>query len=532
MSFLSIAFLLFLLATAAVYFLVPGKYRWVVLLVASYIFYAISGVKYLAYILLTTVTTYFAGRFIHKEHRRIEAAVAELQGLDRKEKKAFRTKQGKRLRLVAAGTMVLNFGILIFIKAFNIIAPAIVTARAEALGLVPGSLPSIVLPLGISFYTFQCMGYIIDLKRGKYAAADNFLHFALFSCYFPQLVQGPVNRYDKFAHQLIEPHDFDVVRIRKGLQLMLWGFFQTMVMAARLSPIVDTVYGNYQSFAGMEIVFSVFASGFCTYMDFAGGINIALGASQIFGITMAENFKRPYFAETIRTFWDRWHISLTSFIQNYIYVPLATTKAMVNLTKFGKKHLGNFGKMLPTCCISYFTFLILGIWHATSIKYIAYGIYNATILLIESMLEPSFKKLNKKLGIPKEHPPLSIRVFRMVRTQTLWAVSMCLTWSNTVADFGRMFARIFTGWNWGGLFSGFAVRAGSSPADMCVLAFGTILVFIVGVLQERGVHIRDWLAEQGWLIRCGAALAALAIILIFGFYGPGYDAGAFVYQNF
>jgi len=532
MSFLSIAFLLFLLVTAAVYFLVPGKYRWAVLLVASYIFYAISGVKYLVYILLTTVTSYFAGRYIQKEHERIDAAVAAMKDLDRKEKKAFRARESRGLRRMAAGTMILNFGILIFIKAFNILAPAIVTARAEAMGVSPGSLPSIVLPLGISFYTFQCMSYIIDLQRGKVKAADNFLHFALFSCYFPQLVQGPVNRYDKFAAQLVEPHDFDLVRVRQGLQLMLWGFFQTMVMAARLRPIVDTVYASYSSFGGMEIVFSIFVSGFCTYMDFAGGINIALGASQIFGITMAENFKRPYFAETLRDFWNRWHISLTSFTRDYIYVPLATTKFMINLTKFGKKYFGNFGKMLPTCCISYITFIVLGVWHATSLKYIAYGLYNATILLVESMLEPSFKKLNKKLGIPKENPPLSIRAFRMIRTQLFWAVSMCLTWSATVADFGKMFARIFTGWNWGGLMTGFAQRAGSSPADMCVLAFGTVLVFIVGVLQERGVHIREWLAEQGWLVRCFLGLAALAIVLIFGLYGPGYDAGAFVYQNF
>lgn len=531
MSFLSIAFLLFLLATAAVYFLVPGKCRWAVLLVASYIFYAISGPKYLIYIVLTTLTTFYTGRFMESERLRVDRLIEE-QTLDRKEKKAFRAAHSKRLKAAYVGVMVLNFGILIFIKAFNIAAPLVVTARADALGLTPGVLPSIVLPLGISFYTFQCMSYIIDLYRGKVKAADHLLHFALFSCYFPQLVQGPVNRYDKLAPQLIQPHDFDPVRVREGLQLMLWGFFQTMVMAARLRPVVNTVYASYQSFGGMEIVFAVLISGFHTYMDFAGGINIARGASQIFGITMAENFKRPYFAETLKDFWNRWHISLTSFTRDYIYIPMATTKPMISLTKFGKKHLGNIGKMLPTCCISYVTFIVLGVWHATSIKYLAYGLYHATILIIEALLEPSFKKLNKTLGIPKENPPMSIRIFRMMRTHLFVALSMCLTWSDSVKDFFAMFGRIFTGWNWGGLFSGFAQRAGSSGADFCVLAFGTVLVFIVGVLQENNVHIRQWLSRQGWLLRAGATLAALAVILIFGLYGPGYDAGAFVYQNF
>ena len=311
MAFVSGSFLIFILLVCIVYFLVPKKMQWLVLLVASYIFYAFSGIKLLIFLLLTTVVTFYTGRWLGKVNEQTSAYLdAEKKNLTREEKKVYKNKQVSRKRKILLCAILINFGVLIFLKYFNFMADNI--NAVIGLFTTNAQIPvlNLLLPLGISFYTLQSVGYVVDVYRGKYEPDPNLPKFALFMSFFPQIVQGPIARYDQLAHQLYEQHHFEYNRVTQGIQLILWGFIKKLVIADRLAIIVDQIFNNYQSYEGIMLFIAGAGYGFQVYADFSGGMDIARGVSQILGIDLVLNFERPYFARSISEFWRRWHITL------------------------------------------------------------------------------------------------------------------------------------------------------------------------------------------------------------------------------
>lgn len=508
MSLISMEFLIFVGIAVIGYYLIPKRFQWIWLLIFSYIYYASSGIKILFFLLYTTITTYGTGRLLdrvnHKELPRNEAK--------------------SRKRRILIGCLLLNFGMLAVLKYTNF-----AIENVNAIFHAGISFQKLILPLGISFYTFQSMGYIIDVYWGKYEAEKNPFRFALFVSFFPQLLQGPIGRFDRLARQLYEQHSFDLLKAQYALQLMLWGFFKKLVLADRAAVVVNQVFQNYTQYSGVTNIVAVLMYSIQLYMDFSGGMDVVMGVAALFGVELDQNFKRPYFATSITDFWHRWHITLGTWMKDYIFYPVSLSKWMGKFGKWSKKAFGKkTGRVVPICVANIIVFLVVGIWHGAAWKYIAYGLYNGLIIAISSLLAPLYRKGFKKFHInPKSgawHIVEILRTFLLVNIS--WYFDMAVSLS---AAFAMMKSTV-TGFSLATLTDGSLMMLGLDKLDYMILAMGCLVVFLVSFLQERGIKIRESLGRKPLVIRW-----AVYGMLVFGIPMFGYvmtTTGGFIYAQF
>ncbi|HIU26309.1 MAG TPA: MBOAT family protein [Candidatus Copromorpha excrementigallinarum] len=521
MAFTSFYFLIFAALVICVYYSVPKKGRWLALLAASYAFYLMSSPRTFLFVLFTTVITFFGGRYIGRQNSEHKAYLQEHKDrLSKEDKKALKASVQKKKRQMAALILVANFGVLAAVKYF---APFI-----EALGVGKIIDLGILIPLGISFYTFQTAAYIIDLYRGKIEADSSILKFALFVSFFPQMVQGPISRYDQLAGQLYEGHDFSYRNISYGAQLVLWGFFKKLVIADRAAILVNQVFDNYDQYQGGIVFVALLLYTVQIYGDFSGGIDIARGIAAMLGIDMAHNFMRPYFSDSISEFWRRWHMSLSFWCRDYIFFSISLSKSFGKAGKRLRSILGDrVGKLFPVLVAQMATFLTIGLWHGAEFKYIAYGLYNGGIIILGLLLEPYLRKLTAALHINVEGT--GWKLFRILRTFFLIVIGRMFP---RAASFGvaiAMFGSIFKG---GGNFSGEIFALGLDAADFVILLGGCVIWSIISYRQEKGIKIREDISRKPLALRWLLFLGAFAAVVILGVYGPGYDAGAFIYRGF
>ncbi len=522
MAFTSFYFLFFVALVLCVYYAFPKKGRWLVLLAASYGFYLISSPRTFLFVIFTTVITFAGGRYIGRQNSEHKAYLAEhKEELTKEEKKALKSAVQKKKRKMAALILVANFGVLAVMKYF--------TPILEAAGLGERFDLGVLIPLGISFYTFQTAAYIIDLYRGKIDADRNIAKFALFVSFFPQMVQGPISRYDQLAGQLYEGHEFSYKNLSYGAQLMLWGFFKKLVIADRAAILVNQVFDNHGDYQGGIVFVALLFYTIQIYGDFSGGIDIARGAARMLGIDMTHNFMRPYFSDSISEFWRRWHMSLSFWCRDYIFFTISLSKTFGKMGKSLRKVLGDrVGKLFPVLVAQMATFLTIGLWHGAEFKYIAYGLYNGGIIILGLLLEPYLKKLTAALHINVESN--GWKLFRILRTFFLIVMGRmfpkAISFSVAIAMFGSMLR--------GGdvPFSEEILTLGLDMADFMILLGGCIVWFIISYNQEKGTGIRDAIAERPLALRWILFLLAFAAVLILGVYGPGYDASAFIYRGF
>lgn len=540
MSFTTINFILFAAAAVLLYFLLPlKKYKWTVLLAASYFFYLCAGYKFAVFILFTTISTYLFALWIEKVSQKSKATVKENKSVwDREQKKKYKNKIKIQKRLIMALVLVLNFGILAFLKYYNFFADSL----NDILGIfgISFSAPTLklILPLGISFYTFQSMGYIVDVYREKITSEKNPFKLALFVSFFPQIIQGPISFYDQLAHQLYEPHKFDFTRFKHGMQLILWGYFKKLVIADRAVIALNTVLDNYTAYNGTTISFTVLLYALQLYADFSGGIDISRGIAQIFGIDMVQNFKRPYFAKDINDYWRRWHITLGAWLKNYVFYPIAMSKQFINMskniknTKFGSTKAGaHIAKVLPTSIASLIVFLIVGIWHGANWKYVGFGLWNGLIIMISILLKPVFDFVLKKLHInPKS---FLYGIFQMFRTFLVVLVGYVFDIAPSFSGAVNMIKMSLFDQN---IRAGIEqiCNLGVGKKDYVILLVGMFIVFAVSVVQERNsqTSLRVMLDKRPLILRWSLTVVCIITILIFGIYGPGYNPAEFVYMQF
>ena len=539
MSYTTIEFFLFVGITLLAYFIFPAKkYKWTVLLVASYVFYLFAGYKYAFFIVFTTLSTYGVALWIDKIIKKSKEVIKEKKKeWSREEKKAYKNKIKIKKRLVMSLVLVINFGILAFLKYYNFFAGSL----NDLLGFTDnGGLPifSLVLPLGISFYTFQSMGYIVDVYREKVSAERNVAKFALFVSFFPQIIQGPISFYDQLAHQLYGPHKFDFTRFKYGLELILWGYFKKLVIADRAVIAINTVTADYTQYNGTTILFIVLLYALQLYADFSAGIDISRGIAQILGIDMVENFKRPYFSKNINEYWRRWHITLGAWMKNYLFYPVAMSNLFITAskkmkgTKFGKTSAGaHIAKVLPTSVASLIVFLMVGIWHGANWKYVGFGLWNGLIIMISILLEPVFKATLKKLHINGES--FGYGIFQMVRTFVVVLVGYVF---DIAPDFSGAIDMMRMSLFDQHIMEGYReiLTLGVSKIEYLLLALCTVLIFVVSVIQERHSNecMRDILDRRSAVVRIGLITLCIVAILVFGIYGPGYNPAEFVYMQF
>lgn len=511
MSVLSLQFMLFLLVLLICYYGIPVKYRWIVLLLGSYGFYLAGNWKCVFLILLTTIQTFFAAGGLN----RLNCAIKELKQVeDRELRKVQKNKLVARKKGIVAITLVINFSLLFFFKTTYLWRE------------IP-----ILLPLGISFYTFQSVGYLIDVYRGHAEAEKNIFRYALFVSYFPQIIQGPINRYKQLAPQLYNGTVFDLQKIKMGLWLFLWGMFKKLVISDRVSVFVNTVLGsNLQETPGSIILLGVFAFNIQLYTDFSGGIDMVQGVSAMFGIEMAENFRRPFFSRTLAEYWRRWHISLGTWIKDYVFYPIAMSKAFGKFGKAAKEKFGNhIGKTLPGAVTSVITFVLIGLWHDVTLQYLLYGLWHGIILGASTVCEPLFQMLNIRMKI--KTGCMSFRWFQRGRTWMLISIGEYFSLAESMEKLKAMFLRTLFHFDYSALIIALPDYS-LDYKDWWVINWSLLILILVSIKQESGVQIRRALERQNVLFRGVLITGLISVIMIFGVYGTGYQAGNFIYGGF
>ena len=391
------------------------------------------------------------------------------------------------------------------------------------------STAKLLLPLGISFYTFQSMGYLIDVYRGKYAPDRNPFRFALFVSFFPQILQGPIGRYDRLASQLYGQKNFSLTRIERGLQLMLWGYFKKIVIADRAAVVVSEVFGNYQSYGGILVMAGVLCYSLQLYGDFSGGMDVIMGASECFGISLDANFKRPYFAQSISDFWHRWHITLGTWMKDYVFYPFSLSKGMNKFGKFCKKHFGkHVSRVLPVCIANLLVFFLVGVWHGPAWKFIVYGLYNGIIIAASNLFAPFYGEMARKLHIPVESR--SWMVVRILRTFLLVNISWYFDMAVSLGAALTMMKNTVTGFSLAALWDGSLLRLGLDLKDYAALALSCTVLLAVSLLQENHVNLRDTLAAKPLAARWCVYLMLLFSIPLLG--QITMTGGGFIYAQF
>ena len=531
MIFTSFAFLAFFVCTAALYFLVPGRWRWLALLICSLYFYACAGVKYTLYLLFTAATVYLAGVLIAKQSEKTQRWLTETKP-DKEARKAAKQKTQRKNRMVLALCVCVNLGILAVIKYLNFGSNLLSIFLGKfGISMQPLTL-SFVLPLGISFYTFQSIGYLTDVYRGTAEAQRNPLKMLLFLSFFPCVLQGPINRYNDLAPRLFaEDNRFSYDRVTRGAQRMLWGFFEKLVIADRLNLVVSSVFGASDTYNGAQLWVVVILYAFQIYADFQGYMDIACGAAEILGIPIAENFRSPYLSASVPEFWRRWHITLGSWFRDYVYYPVMRSRWFNSIRKRTRgKATAKAADRLMTVFALFVVWGLTGLWHGAWTTYIAWGLYYGLLISLSTLLTPVFDTVVAKTGLDRQRP--SYRIFQVVKTFLIVCVGYVLFRSSSLDQASAILTQMFTDAGAAKLMTLNLTALGLNAKEWNVLFLALAVLIFVDVCRVKGIVIRDYLASQGLWLRWIVWLVGLFAVLIYGVYGPGYDSASFIYFKF
>lgn len=531
MNIISVEFALLWLISAIVYFIFPLKYRWTVLLAASAVFYFSGGIGTGYFMLLTIAVIYTVALTLDKQNITLKKHLKDNPGLTRDEKKTIKQAFQKKKRLILSAGLLICFGMLVFLKYFNFLSEQ----TFDFLGFfgVEAEAPkhSLAFPLGISFYTLQATSYIIDVYRDKLSAEKNIAKVALFVSFFPQITQGPIGRFGHLAPQLYEGHRFNFTQFKYGLQLFLWGLIKKLCLAEYIGIVANEVFSNYNKYTGIVILLGSMLYGVQVYADFSGGMDMIRGVAQVYGIEMAVNFERPYFARSVSEFWRRWHITLGAWMKDYVFYPLSLSKAFAALGKKTRKIFGNHaGKMLPAFLASFIAFLLVGIWHGSSYKYVAYGLWNSIIISGSILLEPTYKKILSKLKVNTEC--FSWKLFQIVRTFLLISIGRIFSRADSLMISLKMLKNMVSEFNPWVLTDGTIYKLGLEPREFFMVFLVILVILVISLMQESGIKIREALDRQNILFQWLVIIGAIAFLLIYGAYGSDFNAADFVYQQF
>ncbi len=525
LSFNSLSFIVFLVVVASIYYICSEKFRWVILLISSIIFYIFAGIEMLPFILSTSVIIWYASYRIDHTYKKADSLAEEKQ-LKGKDKTLFIASYKRKCRnkfLIPAFIAVV--GMLCYCKFATMLAEGI----AELVG--GGSISvKVIFPLGISYYTFSSIGYLLDVYWRGQKYIKNYFKFALCVFYFPQIVEGPISKYNRLILEFEKGHPFDFKRICFGIQLMLYGYFKKMVIADRLILFTTAVYGDIKSYEGLTILIALVFGLFHIYMDFSGCMDIVCGISQIFGVELEKNFAHPFFSKSLAEFWRRWHITLGTWFKEYIYLPVLTSnwlkKCLVRIKKkFGVKVAKHFGTAIALMTV----WILTGVWHGTGWNYVVWGIFNGIIVIVSSFFPNVYKRISVKLNIDTETK--GFQRFQMLRTFGVRLIGNLFLVSNTIEGFSLIVKQLFNKFNPWIFWDGSLYKMGLDYKDFCVIILGLLFVWKISILQEQG-SVREKIASYNIIIRWGIYYAAFFSIVVLGMYGTGYDAKAFIYANF
>lgn len=528
MNFTDYLFLPVSVVAIGIYFILPRRIRWIWLLLISLLFLATWGIDLVPILLIMTGIAWVGGCMISWQ-------------VNRRGKR----KAGKWILIIAVICLLLP---LIYVKLQSYLAgwemflPLVTFVNrvhqkvSSWISMIPGAyclitVGDILVPLGISYYTLSLIGYMADVYWKKEKVEKNYFKLLLFTAYYPKILEGPISKHRNVASQLIEAHSFDYQRVCFGLQRVVWGFFKKWVIADRLAIVVNAVFQNVEAYSGSQILIAAVFGAFQLYCDFSGCMDIGLGISECFGITLEENFNHPFFSRSAAEFWRRWHITLGAWFKDYVYLPLTVSPMLMKITRIlGKRFGRRAGKIFITAVPLAVVWLLTGLWHGTGKNYLAWGAYWGGILILTSALDPEIRKLKKKLHLPVESKGYIL--FQQIRTFALFVISRLITLPGALGYSVIACRKIFTQFQLWKLFNGSLSMQGFDERRFLVLLLALGLLWLVSRKEEEGVGYREWVAARPIVIRWIIYLGFIFIVLIFGAYGAAYDSSAFVYMQY
>ena len=478
MTFTSLEFIAFCIVVAAIYFAAPSKSQKYILLVASLFFYYQFGIIALLLMLLSAAIGFAGGLIIDSLNRSV--------------------------------TKKIVLTVIIFLELLILVGLKYCANITSEWGLV--------IPIGLSFYTLSIIGYCFDVYRSDCAAEKNPFLFLLFVTYFPHILQGPIPRFEELCSQFREENKdnrrFNYDRVAFGIQLMLWGYIKKLVIADRLGIFINAVYGNTAIASGTIVFLAVIFYPIQLYMDFSGCVDIAMGFSEALGIELAQNFRQPYLATSINDYWKRWHISLSSWFKDYVYIPL------------GGNRKGKIRRWMNV----FIVFVLSGVWHGVGATYLVWGLLQAIYQLFGSLIMPLRKLIRKMLGF--DEACVSLRCVRIIGTYILISISTVFFRLSTIeeaVDALRIVVSDIRIWEF---FDGTIYRFEVNEIEWQMLILFMLFAVAVDIIHEKGVHIRFEMAKQPLVIRWLFYISAFTSIVILGVYGQGFNASNFLYMNF
>ncbi len=522
MSILSLEFLVFMALMVLVTYILPVRFRWIGFLAGSLVFYAFAGLDGLIYLLAVSAATWGAGLLMGRSLAKEKAAQA-----DDDRRTAYHTKF-RRARLLAKAVLLVIGGMCVIKYADILYTAANAVYIAVTKSRTPLASVTLFVPLGLSYFTFQSVGYVIDCARGKVQPEKNPLKHLLFLSFFPQITQGPIAAYKQLMPQLLSPRRFDPPLFTEGFQLMLWGYFKKLVLADRLAAVTAAAAKGTDQ-PGWLILLGVSLYAVRLYADFSGGMDVIRGAAKMLGVDMIENFRRPFFAVSVAEYWRRWHISLGTWFRNYLFYPLTTSRFGLALSRGGQKLLGKkVGRSLPGVLATFIIFFLIGVWHTANWNAVIYGAYFGVLLSAALLLEPLFRKLRGILRIS----PRAIwwKAVGLVRTWILIVLAQYFAFTAGPEKGWALLTGTFRSWDFSG--AGELLSGVMPPLEWAIAAIAMVIILVIDLLCECKIDVNGKLARSFFLLRWIVLILLIMSVLIFGCYGAGYDASAFLYTNF
>lgn len=510
-------FIIYFGITFVVYCLMPQKAKWCVLLLGSLIFYFISSKGHILLLLISSFIIYFSGLGLQKIN---EKSIEAKKHASKDEKKIIKKKYSKQKYIITAISVTTLLSLLLiskysgfFVETINSLFPVNIKGI------------NIIQPLGISFFTLQSISYTVNVYNNKIEAERNPFKLLLYLTFMLTVVEGPIARYDTLGKQFANCKNADLESLSKGFTRVLWGLFKKIVIADRAVMLVSAVFDNSQSYSGSYIVLAIIFYTLQLYCEFSGVMDIMCGLGQMMGLTLPENFNHPFFAKSINEFWQRWHISLGSFLRDYIFYPLAFSGGIRALNvKTREKFNSYYANLIPTSVALFFVWFANGFWHGAGWKYIVYGLYYYILMMFGMFLEPIFEKVCTTVHINRKSKGYSI--FQNIRTVVIVCIGMLIFRADNLKIAGTMFASIFK------VTSGKASTIGLNKYDYAIIAIGVIALIAVAVIEEKGINIKEKIYNMPYPLKASILMCALFSIIVFGAYGEGYGVVDLIYAGF
>ncbi|MDO5154567.1 MAG: MBOAT family O-acyltransferase [Eubacteriales bacterium] len=524
----SYLFLAFFVVTLLLYYIVQKNMQWVVLLVASFIFYAYAGIAYVAIVGLTAGVVYGIANLMQKNLDEQERLIKDADRKAARKIKSSKKRERKKLLILS---LCMIIGVLFYFKGSGFVIKNL-NRLLDSDGHQMISSFELIAPLGISFYSFMMISYLMELYNGKTRAEKNFFKYLTYVLYFPHITQGPIAKYEITSKEMFRKHFFSFDMVMKGILLMVWGYIKKLVIADRIALFVVKIVHHSSSYNGPIFLLVGIAYSIQIYCDFSGCMDIITGCSECFGIRLLENFRRPYFSQTMPEFWRRWHISLGAFFREYVFYPVSTSSACLKINTFARNKLGNeAGRDLASCIPIMCVWFLTGIWHGASWNYIGWGMYHGLLICLSTIFTEPLSGMMRFMKINTEG--LGFRIFRMLRTFFLCLIGRLIFIGSGAMESLRMIVSMLTEWKYKISFEDLELNG----ASWFVVGVTCLLLFVVSVVQERMQQncvegtIRDKIMTKNVYVRMCVLMAGIIFVLCFGVYGSGVGT-TFIYDKF